>query len=306
MPSSKSDRTLSYAAREGGLMYYDMVADSEHLPPRRSPLQFVAKDRRPAVVERMLIIDDLVEGETAYSRGGDIFEQQISDAVERSKTLSRLSSHLKEAIIDAVTSREVVYEEVATHEPHPHTRKNRPTSLYEMIVATSLDPGGEAVLASWVTVNIVPVLEAAAVLAACRDAVMKTMADNLILPDDEDEDEDVLYVPKAYQPAYSAPSLQERVFIPRTRDNGWSAPRARPTRALPARPPTGPPEADIAVTTALLPVVESLAEEQSTSSGAEVAIVAPLPLATSLEPRVNPVMFFLASILAFLRLLVGW
>ena len=59
-------------------------------------------------------------------------------------------------------------EEVATHEPHPHTRKNRPTSLYEMIVATSLESGGEAVLASWVTINIVPVLEAAAVLAACR------------------------------------------------------------------------------------------------------------------------------------------
>ncbi|KAL1698501.1 hypothetical protein EV121DRAFT_284715 [Schizophyllum commune] len=306
MPSSKADRTLSYAAREGGLMYYDMVADSEHLPPRRSPLQFVAKDRRPALIERMLITDDLVEGETAYSRGGNIFEQQVSDAVERSKTLSRLSSHLKEAIIDAVTSREVVYEEVATHEPHPHTRKNRPTSLYEMIVATSLEPGGEAVLASWVTINIVPVLEAAAVLAACRDAVMKTMADNLILPDDEDEDEDVLYVPKAYQPAYSAPPMREHVFIPRTRDNGWSAPRARPTLPLPARPPTGPPEADIAVTTALLPVVESLAEEQSTSSGVEVAIVAPLPMATSLEPRVNPIMFFLASILAFLRLLVGW
>ena len=43
--------------------------------------------------------------------------------------------------------------------------------------------------------------------------MMKTMADNLILPDDEDEDEDVLYVPKAYQPAYSAPPMQERVFI---------------------------------------------------------------------------------------------
>ena len=104
MPSSKSDRTLSYTAREGGLMYYDIVADSEHLPPRRSPLQFVAKDRRPAVIERMLIIDDLVEGETAYSRGSNIFEQQVSDAVESSRTLSRLSSHLKEVRMPSVYS----------------------------------------------------------------------------------------------------------------------------------------------------------------------------------------------------------
>uniref|UniRef100_D8QBU8 Uncharacterized protein n=2 Tax=Schizophyllum commune (strain H4-8 / FGSC 9210) TaxID=578458 RepID=D8QBU8_SCHCM len=308
MPSSKSDRTLTYAAREGGLMYYDMVADSEHLPPRRSPLQFLAKDRRPAVIERMLIIDDLVEGETAYSRGSVIFEQQVSDAVERSRTLSCLSSHLKGAVIGAVTSREVVYEEVATHEPHPHTHKNRPTSLYEMVVAISLERGGEAALVSWVTTNIAPVLEAAAVLAACRDVVMKTMADNLILPDEEDEDEDVLYTPKAYQPAYFAPPLPERAFVPRTRDHGYrqrSAPSARPTRTLPARLPTGPPEDNVAVTAPLLPV-ETLAEEQSTSNGARVVIVAPLPLATSLEPRVNPVMFLLASILAFLRLLVGW
>ncbi|KAL1734666.1 hypothetical protein EV714DRAFT_268392 [Schizophyllum commune] len=311
MPSSTSDPMLTVAAEEGGLLYYDMIADCDNPPPRRSPLQFVKMDRRAAVIQRIFSMAYSEEGEMAYARGRDLYRNAVFDGVDRSKTLSRLSEKCQLALVDALTSRDLVYEEVCTHEPHPCTDKNRPASLYEMIVAINLERGGETVLASWITANIVSALEAAAVVAACREVMVSVLDDGLLLPNKE-ESEDVSDTSKTFRPSQSAPTLRERTFIPRTSDNDHKkrSSRTRPTCPLPARAQN----VNTRSIDSVVPVpvaVHSIVEASSSSSGqcpavsAEVT-VAPLSTPASLEPRTNPILFFLASILGFLRLLVGW
>ncbi|KAI5889339.1 uncharacterized protein SCHCODRAFT_02750908 [Schizophyllum commune H4-8] len=168
--SSYSPRAAAVtdAALKGAHSYYFMIALCEGtIPPRLTPLQFVDDpQQRVDVAERIMCPD--VQNQATIDRGRDVLQEAIMVGFRVSRDAHRLVSEVKQAITQALTLDEVLNLEARLHEPHPGAQENKAESFLCMIAAMDHTLDSTTALESWVTANIIPIIDMTAHTAAAR------------------------------------------------------------------------------------------------------------------------------------------
>ncbi|KAL1691555.1 hypothetical protein GGG16DRAFT_53305 [Schizophyllum commune] len=168
IPSSPRATAVTDAALKGAHSYYFMIALCEGtIPPRLTPLQLVDDpQQRAEVVERILGADG--QNQPTIDRGRDVLQEAIMVGFRVSRDAHRLVTEVKQAITQALTSDEVLNLEARLHEPHPGAQENNAESLLSLIAAMDHTLDSTTALDSWVTANIIPIINMTAHTAAAR------------------------------------------------------------------------------------------------------------------------------------------
>ncbi|KAL1668224.1 hypothetical protein GGF50DRAFT_46799 [Schizophyllum commune] len=174
-PSTPLVAAVIDATLKGAHPYYYMLALCEGtIPPRLSPLKLVDDpQQRTEVVKRILGADG--QSQAAINHGRDVLQDAIMVGFRVARDAYRLPIEVKQAMAQALTLDEVLNLEARLHEPHPGAQENNAESLLAMVAAMNHALDSTAALDSWVTTNIVPIIDATAYLAAGRCVLTEHM-----------------------------------------------------------------------------------------------------------------------------------